>query len=69
MSWVDADNIENNQTIELGWAIKTSIHAETYHAMLVQNGYNKDLTLTKYDDVILASFQTDFPELNKIVLA
>ncbi|KAI3632318.1 hypothetical protein MIR68_009424 [Amoeboaphelidium protococcarum] len=63
-SWIDAENIENNQTIEMGWAIKASIHAETYISLLKSNGDNSEMRLTPHDDMLYESFKSDFPELH-----
>lgn len=64
MTWIDAEKIENNQgvslyasnivqligytDIELGWAIKASIHAETYMKLITAVPEPSQIKLTPY---------------------
>ncbi|XP_072027346.1 LOW QUALITY PROTEIN: protein PBDC1-like [Amphiura filiformis] len=63
-----ADSYQNEEEVELHWAIKAYHHAETYYN-LISSVDNRKLKLSKHDDEIYEQFRKDFPDFDVKVLS
>eukprot|EP00003_Mantamonas_plastica_P029890 TRINITY_DN7195_c0_g1_i1.p1 TRINITY_DN7195_c0_g1~~TRINITY_DN7195_c0_g1_i1.p1 ORF type:complete len:166 (-),score=70.31 TRINITY_DN7195_c0_g1_i1:16-513(-) len=61
-------DIENDQEMEMNWAIKAFKHAEVYWSLLEAFPSTQELRLTKNDDIIYEAFRETFPELSVDVI-
>ncbi|XP_013381016.1 protein PBDC1 [Lingula anatina] len=63
-----ASNFQNNEEVEIQWAMKAYRHAEIYFNLLCSVAEPKNLKLTKIDDVIYQMFRETFPDMNIAVV-
>jgi hypothetical protein len=59
----DPAKAQNNEDIELHWAIKAIQHSQTYFKLLTSIPHEK-IKLTKYDEELYSEFRKSFPDLN-----